>query len=85
MITMVAGLLAVIFALIAALAHFFEKGEASATSQANQAVKDQVSVNDAKIQANQTAAAQIAAQTAQTEAGETNDQVLTGINNLPKS
>jgi len=87
MISLVSGLLAVIFALISLAAHFWTKSQQTTLQVENQAVKDQISTNDAKIQANQQSAAEIAAQTAQKEQNETNQQILDGINssNTPKS
>lgn len=85
MITLVAALLSVIFALIAALAHFFEKSGQTTSTQANQAVVNQICANDAKIQTNTDAINAEKASVTQKEAGETNDSILSDLNsNTPK-
>lgn len=84
MITLVAGFLSVIFALISLVAHFWTKSQGTELQVQNQAVKDQVSANDKQIQTNADQAAQIAAQTKQEEANETNQSILDNLNK-PKS
>lgn len=88
MITLISGLLAAIFALISLAAHFFEKSQQSQAMVQNQAVKDQISANDAKILANQQQAAAIQQETEQKEKDETNESILKDLNgasNTPKS
>ena len=80
MVTLVCGLLSGIFALIAILAHVFEKNGTSSTTASQNAVTSQLSAIDAKITANNNQAAQVAAQTAAQEQGETNASILQDIN-----
>jgi hypothetical protein len=84
MITLVAGLLSVIFALVAVLAHLFEKSGSTTTTTQNQAVVNQVNANDAQIQVNQAAIDAEKTTVKQKEQGETNDSILSGLNNPPK-
>ena len=86
MITLLTGLGALILALISVISFLFKKNQDSSTTAGNQAVKDQVSANDAQIAANQAAAAVLAAQTEAQEKGETNESIISDLNsNTPKS
>lgn len=86
LLTLLAGLLSVIFALLAVVAHLFDKGKVTDALLNNNTVKDQLNTLDAKILGNQ---AQIDAEKsnlAAKEQGETNDSILSSINsNIPKS
>jgi len=80
MLTLLAGLLSVIFALIALVAHFFGKSQTADALLKNNGVKDQLNALDGQISKNQGLIDAEKQNVKDKEANETNDSILNDLN-----
>lgn len=84
MLTLLATLASVIFALLALAAHFYERMKTGEAIASNQGVKDQLNALDGQMAKNQGLIDAEKQNLAEKEKNETNQDVLNGINNIPK-
>lgn len=80
MLTLLAGLLSAVFALLALAAHFYERLQNSEAINSNQGVKDQLNTLDAKILGNQALIDAEKQALAEKEKNVTNQNIIDDLN-----
>lgn len=84
MLTILASLASVIFALIALVAHFYEKTKADSALLGQSGVKDQLNAIDGQITKNQALIDAEKENLVEKEKNLTNEDIINNLNNPPK-